>query len=187
MNKTFIAKEQRSYMSEGDHNVTITGAEFRAYEHGEEAVFVTCENEKKESHEQAFPLTAFKKYDDEGPKAKFPDSLTAAERASGNFVEEMNEQGVGLKHALQIKAYNAKTQKWEDCTPTRIVSKKKSDAAVDIFQRFAGAAGIPAGTNFAVEDLIGKSLTITIDAKEVPGKGEFRKITSFKALAEELI
>lgn len=162
-------------MSEGEHNVAIVEADVEKFTHGEDAVAITFENDKKDRHKQLYPMTGFRTWDEEGENAKVPDALTDEEKASGEFAPED-----GTAYAIRVAKKDAKGKMVALPRPERVVSPAKSEAAQAIIERLANAFGVAEGEAFELKDLKGLEGIINLKRQQVPGAGAYLRVVSFR-------
>lgn len=186
-----IAKQHSNFIKEGKHDVTIKEVAMEKFAYNNTpALAITFENKDKQTHKQLMPVTGYRTWDEEGPEAKFPDALTAAEKQSGEFAPDVDDEGnIISNYAMRVAKKNAKGVLVNLERPMREVSVGKSEAAQDIIARLASAAGIQAGTDFDTEtDLKGLELNITLGRQNNPSDGKsYMRVVSFAtAVGEEV-
>lgn len=131
-------KTASNYLEAGEHDVKILSIVEKPYKHGELAQAITFQSlTDGKIIEQFYPTKGFKTWEQEEDGAKCPDALDA-ELASGMYRQEQNDKGELLPYAEQFKEI-VKGKLVDMKRPSRVVSQVKSDAAVAIIERLAGA------------------------------------------------
>lgn len=169
-------KTASNYLEAGEHDVKILSITEKAYKHGELAQAITFQSlADGKIIEQFYPTKAFKTWEQEEDGAKCPDALTDAELASGMYRQEMNDKGELMPYAEQFKEM-VKGKLVDMKRPVRVHSDVKSDAALAIIERLAGACGFDVDTDIDIDDLKDSECTITVKKVEntLNGKEYFR-------------
>ena len=177
-----IAKQHSNFIKEGKHDVIIKEVAMEKFAYNNTpALAITFENKDKQTHKQLMPVTGYRTWDEEGPEAKFPDALTAAEKQSGEFAPDVDDDGnITSNYAMRVAKLNAKGQLVNLERPMREVSVGKSEAAQDIIARLANAAGIAPGAEFDTADMKGLELNITLGRQNNPSNGKsYMHVVSF--------
>lgn len=189
----FISVPNNNYLKEGKHNAIIETAVLGEYADGSttlDCTFKSIDDETKGAiHLAKMATRGFRTYNvEENGNAKTADALTEAERASGLFGQEKDDDGnIISRYAIKVaKMEKGKLVKLPKEQWTRVPSEVKTRSCMEIIGRLANSVGIPTGEKFSEADLVGLELTIELE-KKMSAEGNYVRLKNTSALVEEEI